>query len=145
MATKPFNNVEVREIIAFNKEALEAEGQRQGAYSIATLEFVVEKFERKYSTASTRESLAGICATAIYDIAHRDGRHPFYDGNKRTALLTMQALLGLNGFRLAYTKRSAKMMLKKAACGKIFHRQIGEWISKRMTEVSNGGLKNGIK
>ncbi|MFH1199795.1 MAG: type II toxin-antitoxin system death-on-curing family toxin [Candidatus Micrarchaeota archaeon] len=135
MVRRHFSNVRVDEIVNFNREALEAEGQRQGFVNEANLDFIVDKFEREYSSAHRRKSLIRICATAVYDIAHFKGRHPFHDGNKRTALLTVNTLLRLNGYALSFTEESAKEMVMKAASGEIFHKDIEAWLAGHIRPV----------
>lgn len=55
--------------------------------------------------------------------------HPFVDGNKRVAFLSMSAFLRLNGLRFAPTQPSATAMMISLAAGDIDEAGLARWIS----------------
>lgn len=54
--------------------------------------------------------------------------HPFVDGNKRVAFLTMAAFLRLNGVRFAPTQQAATAAMLALAAGEIDEAGFARWI-----------------
>jgi prophage maintenance system killer protein len=68
--------------------------------------------------------------------------HSFTDGNKRTALVTTQLFLNLNGYRFSYPK-DTEDIVKSIASGRIrSNRTISKWLkdnSKKSRTYGYGG------
>lgn len=54
--------------------------------------------------------------------------HPFVDGNKRAAFLSVGLFLGLNGHRLTATQADATLTVFGMAAGEISEEQFAAWI-----------------
>lgn len=54
--------------------------------------------------------------------------HPFVDGNKRTAFLSVGLFLALNGRRLAATPADATLMMFSLAAGEIDEEDMARWL-----------------
>jgi death-on-curing protein len=54
--------------------------------------------------------------------------HPYRDGNKRTAFLTMAVFLGLNDFDFEATQEEVVTTMLAAAAGRVTEGQLAEWV-----------------
>lgn len=81
-----------------------------------------------YSSAADPASLA---ATLGIGIARN---HPFVDGNKRAAFLSVGLFLALNGYRLVADKAEATSVVLALAAGGILEDQFADWIRQHIAE-----------
>ncbi len=58
--------------------------------------------------------------------------HPFADGNKRAAFLSVGLFLGLNGKRLVADKTEATRVMLAVAAGELSEADFAEWIKAHM-------------
>lgn len=56
--------------------------------------------------------------------------HPFVDGNKRAAFLSIGLFLAINGLRLVATQADAALTMLAVAAGEIDEAALGEWIRR---------------
>jgi death on curing protein len=61
--------------------------------------------------------------------------HPFVDGNKRAAFISMAAFLRLNGLRLAADQVDAVRTMEDVAAGEITEDQLATWILANTVEA----------
>jgi death on curing protein len=54
--------------------------------------------------------------------------HPFLDGNKRTAFMSMYTFLGLNGLRIVASEAEAVEVMLGVASGAIDEAALAEWL-----------------
>lgn len=62
--------------------------------------------------------------------------HPFVDGNKRAAFISMAAFLRLNGLRLAADQVNAVRTMEDVAAGEMTEDQLASWIRTNTVESS---------
>ena len=58
--------------------------------------------------------------------------HPYRDGNKRVAFLTMVVFLGLNGFNLDAPDAEIVTVMVSVAAGHTLETQLAGWLRRRM-------------
>ena len=58
--------------------------------------------------------------------------HPFHDGNKRVAFLTMVVFLGLNGYDFVAEDAEVVAVIRGAAAGQSTEDDLVRWIRARM-------------
>jgi len=56
--------------------------------------------------------------------------HPFVDGNKRAAFLSIGLFLAINGLRLVATQADATLTMLAVAAGEIDEAALGAWIRR---------------
>jgi death-on-curing protein len=61
--------------------------------------------------------------------------HPFIDGNKRTAFMTMFTFLRLNGFRVVASEVNAAQMFLSLASGELTEPKLATRIEQHITPV----------
>lgn len=58
--------------------------------------------------------------------------HPFNDGNKRIAFVTMAVFLGLNGYDIEAPEAEVVTVMVGLAAGKIAEDELANWLRSRM-------------
>jgi len=69
--------------------------------------------------------VAALAATYGFGIARN---HPFIDGNKRAAFLSVGLFLALNGFRLSATQADATVVMVSLAAGDLEEAEFAGWL-----------------
>ena len=64
--------------------------------------------------------------------------HPFHDGNKRIAFVTMAVFLELNGVELAATEAEVATVMTALAAGELDEDGLAKWLRSRAADA--GGL-----
>ncbi|MDJ0661803.1 MAG: type II toxin-antitoxin system death-on-curing family toxin [Crocosphaera sp.] len=70
---------------------------------------------------------------SIYELAAAYGygitkKHPFVDGNKRTAFMVMYTFLGLNCYQLNAPEKEVVIIMEQLASGEIEQASLAEWL-----------------
>jgi len=73
--------------------------------------------------------LAALTASYAADLAQN---HPFVDGNKRVAFLSVGLFLGLNGYRLTASQAEATVAMFGLAAGEIDETTFAAWLRDRL-------------
>jgi death-on-curing protein len=58
--------------------------------------------------------------------------HPFVDGNKRAAFLSVGLFLTLNGYRLAATQAEATLAMMSLAAGELDEAEFAAWLRQHL-------------
>ena len=77
--------------------------------------------------------LASLAAAYAFGLARA---HPFSDGNKRTAFVTMMTFLGLNTKELSATEVEVVQMMVALAGGAVTETMLADWIRARLVPLS---------
>jgi death-on-curing protein len=110
-------------VLAIHDEQLAVHGGSSGLRDIALLESALNRPLNKWSYESAE--LPELAAAYAYGIARN---HPFVDGNKRTALLTMYTFLGVNGVDFIVAEADAAAMVLSLAAGEVSEESLARWI-----------------
>ena len=118
----------VRKIIEIHDEIIKKYGGTRGVLSEATLEMVVYKTNRE-NDIFEKSSLIFHGITS---------QHPFFDGNKRTALVTAEKILYDEGYYIHAEVEEKVALMKKIAEYKCSVKAIEKWIKERARELHIG-------
>ena len=88
---------------------------------------------RQQWTYEPTSDLASLAAAYAFGLARA---HPFSDGNKRTAFVTMMTFLGLNMKELSATEVDVVQMMVALAGGEVTEAVLADWIRARLTQLS---------
>ncbi|HUD88831.1 MAG TPA: type II toxin-antitoxin system death-on-curing family toxin [Xanthobacteraceae bacterium] len=110
-------------VLAIHDEQLAVHGGSAGLRDVALLESALNRPLNKWNYENAE--LPEIAAAYGYGIARN---HPFIDGNKRTALLTMYTFLGLNGVDFIVPEADAAAMILAFAAGEVSEASLARWI-----------------
>ncbi|QXD16793.1 type II toxin-antitoxin system death-on-curing family toxin [Rhodocaloribacter litoris] len=78
-------------------------------------------------------SLFALAAAYASGIARN---HPFVDGNKRTALLSIRAFLFRNGYRFLPDEAATVSMMEGLAAGRVKEDELASWIEASSTRMA---------
>jgi death-on-curing protein len=112
-------------LLAAHDEQLAEHG---GAAGIRDLNLFESALARPQNLAAYEEpNAARLAASYAFGIAKN---HPFIDGNKRTALVALEAFLALNGFSLEASDADCVVAILRLAEGDLDEAALADWIRK---------------
>ena len=79
--------------------------------------------------------LAGLAAAYGHGLSTN---HPFNDGNKRIAFVTMAVFLELNGWQIEAPEDEVVTAMLALAAGELGEEELASWLRSRMVEAADG-------
>jgi death-on-curing protein len=110
-------------VIAFHAEQLAEFGGLEGLRDKALLESALDRPRNKWGYGET--DLAKLAAAYAYGIVRN---HPFADGNKRAALLSVVVFVGMNGIAFVADEAEAAVIFRDLAAGAVEEDGLARWI-----------------
>jgi death-on-curing protein len=98
------------------------------------LEAALERPRQRHAYG-TEADLAELAAAYGHGLA---ASHPFHDGNKRIAFVTMAVFLGLNGFELRAPEAEVVTVMLELAAGELEELALAAWLRSRMVDAAGG-------
>jgi death on curing protein len=115
--------IDRRLLILLHDESLAAHGGASGIRDEGMLDSALARPQNL--VAYGEPDFADLAAAYAYGLAKN---HPFVDGNKRAAFLSVGLFLGLQGFRLTATQAEATIMVFGLAGGEVSEAEFAAWI-----------------
>jgi len=115
------------EIMRIHNRMIEVFGGEDGILFEESLENCVALPMMSIFGTETSPSIWSKAATLLHCIATR---HPFVDGNKRTAWTAAKVFLLVNGYRLTATVENAEATLLGAIRGDVDSEELTDWIEE---------------
>nr|WP_099559001.1 type II toxin-antitoxin system death-on-curing family toxin [Hartmannibacter diazotrophicus] len=123
-----------REIVeAIHDEQLAIFGGPSGLRDAGALESALGRPLNRF--AYQGGDLADLAAAYAFGIARN---HPFVDGNKRAAFLSLIVFLGLNGFDFLAPEADAAAIILSLAAGEVEEEGLARWIRDRLGGAGPG-------
>jgi death-on-curing protein len=116
-------------VIAIHEEQLREFGGPGGVRDLGALESALGRPRNRW--VHEEGDLPQLAAAYAFGIARN---HPFVDGNKRTALVSLVTVLGLNGIDFLADEAEAVVMILGLAAGEIAEEGLARWISDNLPE-----------
>jgi death-on-curing protein len=114
-------------VLAFHEAQLREHGGAEGIRDRGMLESALDRPKNKHAY---EESDVLACAAAYaYGLAMN---HPFFDGNKRTALVACLTFLHLNGFVATATQAETLVAMLQLASGEWGEAEFEAWLRGRV-------------
>ena len=113
----------VQLVTSFHAEQLKLFGGPVGVRDQTMLESALGRPQNKFVYEDC--DLASLAAAYAFGIAKN---HPFVDGNKRAALLSIVVFLGLNGIDFIADNAEAVVMIRDLAAGEVAEEGLARWI-----------------
>ena len=120
---------------AIHFDQIREHGGLPGLRDKGLLESALARPRHKW-TYKRRPDLAGLAAAYGYGIAKN---HPYHDGNKRVAFLTMVVFLGMNGFDLVAEDVDVVTVMLTAAVGRCSEAELAQWIRRHIIALEDPG------
>lgn len=113
----------LEEVVVTHERQLARFGGAAGTRDPGALESAIARPQNKW--LYEQADLIDLAAAYGFGLAKN---HPFVDGNKRVAFVTMMAFLRLNGIRFAPSQEEATTMMLGLAAGEISESALARWI-----------------
>lgn len=121
--------IDRRLLVLLHDESLAAHGGASGLRDEGLLESALA---RPLNLANYGEpDVAALAACYAFGLAQN---HPFVDGNKRAAFLSIGLFLGLNGYRLTASQAEATVAVFGLAAGEIDEPTFTAWLRERIAK-----------
>ena len=119
-------------VVAIHDEQLTRFGGPAGLRDLGLLESALGRPLNKHAYEGVTEP-ASLAAAYAFGIARN---HPFVDGNKRAALLSLIVFLGLNGIDFLVPEPEAVVAIQSLAAGTLSEEGLANWIRDRIGSTS---------
>jgi death on curing protein len=110
-------------VVAIHQEQLRTFGGPDGIRDPGALDSALGRARNQW--AYEGKDLAGLAAACAFGICRN---HPFVDGNKRAAFLSMITFLGLNGIDFLADEAEATAIMLDLAAGTVNEEGLARWI-----------------
>jgi death-on-curing protein len=112
-------------VLAVHEEQLAEHGGSSGVRDVGLLESTLA---RPMNLAAYGEpDVAELAASYSFGIARN---HPFVDGNKRTAFVSVELFLRLNGYRLSADDSACVLTMLAVAAGEMDEANFADWLRR---------------
>ncbi|MFZ1151771.1 MAG: type II toxin-antitoxin system death-on-curing family toxin [Xanthobacteraceae bacterium] len=118
------------QVVAIHSRQLRRFGGSAGLRDDGLLRSALERPVNKWHYEQAE--LAMLAAAYAFGLAKN---HPFVDGNKRIAFMTMMIFLRRNGIRFAPDQAHATKMMLALAAGEVSEASLARWIRDNWTKV----------
>jgi death on curing protein len=115
-------------VVAVHDEQLQRFGGPEGIRDLGMLESALGRPINKHMYEDETD-LAALAAAYAFGVARN---HPFVDGNKRAALLSLIVFLGLNGIDFRVPEPEAVVAILDLAAGTLSEAALAAWIRDRI-------------
>ena len=123
------------------KKLIAKTGGSSGIRDMKLLESAVLNCSQTFNNEDLYPAVIDKVAEMVYEICKN---HPFVDGNKRVAVLSMLMILNINGMSMTYTQKELIDLVLGIADSMIDDIGILNWINLHTFKVSVGVLLNYI-
>jgi len=118
-------------ILAFHQDQLDLYGGKPGVRDEKLLESALAQPQASFEGEYVHEDLYQMAAAYGFHLCQN---HPFYDGNKRTALIAMYTFLYVNGYQIKADKKSLFAIMMDLASGKVKKDELAEYLKKHSSK-----------
>ncbi|MGL4729723.1 MAG: type II toxin-antitoxin system death-on-curing family toxin [Bosea sp. (in: a-proteobacteria)] len=119
--------IDIDDAISFHDQQISVHGGAAGIRDPGLLESALARPQMKAQYGA--EDISELAAAYAYGIARN---HPFIDGNKRTALVVMEAFLVVHGFELKADNAEAVALILALAAGEVTEQQLAAWVRDKL-------------
>lgn len=123
--------IDKRLALAIHERQIAEHGGEAGVRDETLLESALARPRQLYAYGTPPPDLADLAASLAYGIARN---HAFVDGNKRTAAVTCEAFLRLNGVTLEATDTELYPVYLALATGEWLERDFAAWLRAHLHE-----------
>ena len=114
-------------ILTFHQDQLKLYGGKEGIRDEKLLESALAQPEASFEGEYVHKDLFHMAAAYGFHLCQN---HPFYDGNKRTALIAMYTFLYVNSYQLVADKKSLFAIMMDLAQGKVSKEELREYLKQ---------------
>jgi death on curing protein len=120
-------------ILYFYDQLIQTYGGTFGIRDEKLLDSALQQPRATYEGKYLHESLMEMAAAYGY---HLCNNHPFIDGNKRIALVTMDVFLQRNGFEIVASEKETYKIMIQLSVGKLSKEDLTTWLKKHTSRLN---------
>lgn len=124
-------------VLALHDRQLAEHGGSSGMRDEGLLESALARPEQLYAYGDPPPDLADLATTLAYGLARN---HPFVDGNKRTAAVSCETFIEMNGAVLEISDAELFPRYLALAEGKLSLEEFAAWLRAHITGASKPGI-----
>jgi len=121
------------DVLEIHRKELEASGGADGVRDKDGIDAALERMQQQLFGSDAYPTLAGKAAAFFQTLIQR---HPFVDGNKRTAVRTVYTFLELNGCRVSAGLGETVEVARSTAAGNYDIDQLTDWFDEHTEQAS---------
>lgn len=121
-------------IITIHEQLIDLYGGVSGIQNEALLDSALEQPKIMFDGIYLHDSTTRMAAAYGF---HLCMNHPFVDGNKRIALVTMDIFLQRNGFEISASEKVIYEVIIKLASGKLNKNELYDWLKDNTSKLNN--------
>ena len=119
-------------ILIFHDDQLKRYGGAEGIRDEHLLDSALAQPQASFAGEYVHKDIFHMAAAYGFHLCQN---HPFYDGNKRTALAAMYTFLYVNGYKLMADKKSLYAIMIDLASGKITKDELREFLESESINI----------
>ena len=120
-------------ILYFHEQLIKTYGGTQGIRDEKMLESALEEPKTTHEGNYLHNTLMEMAAAYGF---HLCNNHPFVDGNKRIALVSMDVFLQKNGYEITATEKDTYKIMILLSSGKISKKELTTWLENNTSPVT---------
>lgn len=124
--------IDPRVLLMLHEESVAEHGGGRGVRDVGLLESALMR-PQNLAAYNPDAGIAELAASYAYGLAKN---HPFVDGNKRAAFLSVGVFLGINGFTLTASPVDAIQAVLALAGGDMVEEEFAVWLKANKAPVS---------
>lgn len=113
--------------LKFHQDQLERYGGKSGIRDEKLLDSALAQPQASFGGEYVHKDLFHMASAYGFHLCQN---HPFYDGNKRTALIAMYTFLYVNGYQIDADKKGLFAVMMDLAQGKVSKEELKEFLKK---------------
>lgn len=114
-------------IYLFHSDQIRLYGGKDGVRDEGLLDSALAQPQASFGGEYVHKTLFEMAAAYGFHICQN---HPFFDGNKRTALIAMYTFLHVNGYKINADKKGLYAIVLELADGKITKAELTDFLEK---------------
>lgn len=114
-------------ILAFHQDQVKLYGGKDGVRDEGLLESALAQPQASFGGEYVHSTVFEMAAAYGFHICKN---HPFFDGNKRTALVAIYTFLYVNGYRLKADKKSLYAVMIDLANGELEKEELADFLEE---------------
>lgn len=129
---RPYVNPPLQAVLDLHGELLAEHGGAPGIRDLGALEASLARPYQLMAYGDGQLTIFDLAAAVCTSVCRN---HPFVDGNKRAAFITLGLVLGLNGFELDALEREAADIILALAAGTMTEDLFRDWVADHAYDI----------
>lgn len=121
----------MEDVFLLHRDTIDVDGGSHGVRDHGLLDAAVAMPRQQFDGAYLHKDIAAMAAAYLFHIAQN---HPFVDGNKRAAVMSVLAFFSANGVELTMAPSDLETITLKVAAGGMAKEKLMTWFRSQIGE-----------